>query len=171
MKLILLLLLISTSAVADIDGLFSVGMGKDVLSHQNFERVGTLGVRYGKDWKVQANTGYYFAPAEGQVSSYFGSLQGGLEVVGHSGIYSQAMFGPALVSASRDSKLTGHFQFHLATGVGIKSDNGYSLALIWSHLSNAGIELPNIGRDLLTLQVIIPIVKTTPDCKDDPNVK
>lgn len=155
----LLTLMISASAQAasEADLMLGVGMGKSVLDQQgNFERLGTLGVRYGSVWKIQANGGYWYAPALGDRSSLYGSLQGGVEVVGEGGMFAQVMFGPGIIQHP-DDKLAGHFQFHLSTGAGIKSEQGYTLALVWNHLSNAGILQPNLGRDLLTLQVGIPL--------------
>jgi len=156
----LLALVVSTNCdiatAADLDVSLSVGMGKSVLNHIAFERVGILGIRYGNTWKVQANGGYWLALAQGEKASMFTSLQGGLEVVGESGVFASVMFGPAWVQ-NPDVKLSGHFQFHPVFGFGVKNSKGYSLAFAWQHFSNAGIILPNMGRDLLTGQVTIPI--------------
>ena len=96
----------------DLSGHVSVGMGKSVLDARTFERLGAIGVSYGNTWRVQANGGYWFAPAAGERSSLYGSLQGGLEVVGDGGTFAGIMFGPAVIQAD-DSKLSGNFQFHL----------------------------------------------------------
>jgi hypothetical protein len=144
---------------AELDATLGVGMGKSVLDKRAFERFGTLGVRYGgTSWKLQGNGGYWLALQPGEQSSVFGSVQGGVEVVGQSGTFAQVMFGPALVQ-NPDSKLAGHFQFHLAAGAGVKNSAGYGLAFIWNHLSNAGLVQPNMGRDLLTAQLLIPLYK------------
>ena len=150
-----LLMLLSGCATAGLDATVGAGIGKDVLSHQPFERYGTLGVRYGDVWKTQANAGYWLAFNE-QNSSLYTSLQGGLEVVGQGGTFAQFMFGPAYIGQD-DSKLTGHFQFHMTGGVGVKNVDNYGISFLWTHFSNAGIEQPNLGRDLLTLQLIIPL--------------
>ena len=151
------LLVSSVAQAASLDALVGAGVGKNILAqHAPFERFGTLGIRYGGAWKIQANGGYYLALAEGERSAWMGSLQTGLEVVGDGGTYGQLMFGPAYVSQD-DSKLSGRFQFHLTGGVGVKNDDGYGIGVMWNHLSNAGIKQPNMGRDMITAQLTIPI--------------
>jgi hypothetical protein len=165
MKLLILSLLFLSSIAnaASLDAMLGVGMGKSVLDKRAFERYATLGVRYGNEWKVQANGGYWLALNEGESKSLYGSMQGGVEVVGDGGLFASIMFGPAIIQ-NPDAKLSGHFQFHLTPGVGVKSDSGYELFFTWHHFSNAGLAkdkngkmLPNFGRDLLTLQLAIPI--------------
>lgn len=148
------------SSAASLDSVIGVGIGKDVLSPgHGFERYATLGVQYGATWKLRANASYYLALAEGQVSSYVTSLQGGAEVVNTSGQYASVFFGPANISQP-DSKLSGHLQFHATFGFGVKdASTGCGLGLAWVHLSNAGIEQPNLGRDLITLQLSIPLLR------------
>lgn len=143
---------------ASLDALVSVGIGKSVLDKKAFERYASLGVQYGAIWKVRANGGYWLALNDGEKASLYGSLQGGLDVVGSGGTYATVMFGPALIQHP-DSKLGGKFQFHTCFGVGMKNDAGYGLAFLWQHFSNAGIVMPNNGRDLLTAQLVIPIYK------------
>lgn len=157
--LLSLLLLASSALAADLDATVSIGMGKSVLNHKAFERVGSLGVKYGgSTWKLQANGGYWLALNEGEKASLFSSLQGGIEVVGKSGTFASVMFGPAWIQ-NPDSKLSGNFQFHPTFGFGIKNEGGYTLAFVWQHFSNAGIVLPNMGRDLLTLQAAFPLYR------------
>lgn len=142
---------------ADLDAGLTVGMGKSVLNHTAFERVGMVDLRYGgATWKTQLNGGYWLALGDGERASFFASWQGGIEVVGPSGAFATAMFGPAWVQ-NPDRKLSGRFQFHPSFGFGVKNRGGYSLAFVWHHFSNAGIVLPNAGRDLLTGQVVIPL--------------
>lgn len=157
--LIILGLLCATNAFAksDLDAVLGVGIGKNVFGSAPFERYGMIGVRYGNAWKVQLNSGYYVANALGEKSSFIGSLQGGLEVVGSGGAFAQFFFGPALISQD-DAKLAGTFQFHLTGGVGVRNNDGYGIGISWQHFSNAGIQQPNLGRDLLTLQVTIPLL-------------
>lgn len=143
-------------ATARTDALVSAGIGKDVLAKQPFERMGSLGVQYGDAWKVRANGGCWLATAPGQNSSGFGSLQGGLEVVGEGGTFAGLLFGPSFITRP-DAKLSGRFQFHLSGGVGVKNRAGYGVGLKWEHFSNAGLILPNYGRDLWTAFLVIPI--------------
>lgn len=152
-------LLSSSSLASNLDATLSVGMGKSVLKQKAFERVGSIGVRYGwNTWKLQANGGYWLALAENEKASLFTSLQGGVEVVGKDGVFASVMFGPALIQTP-DNKLSGHFQFHPTFGIGIKNTDNYALSFMWQHFSNAGIILPNAGRDLLTLQAIFSLYR------------
>lgn len=153
---ILFLMIISYPASA-LDLLVGAGIGKDVLApHQPFERYGTLGLRYGDVWKLQTNGGYYLTTAEGQRPSYYTSLQTGMEVVSLGGQFGSLMFGPAYLSQP-DDHLSGHFQFHLTGGIGFKNTTNWGIGSYWTHFSNAGISQPNLGRDLLTGQLTIPI--------------
>jgi hypothetical protein len=94
--------------------------------------------------------------ADGQKASGFGSLQGGLEVVGDGGTFAGLFFGPALITTP-DAKLSGHFQFNLSGAAGVKNRAGYGVGMKWEHFSNAGLILPNYGRDLWTAMLVIPL--------------
>lgn len=152
--LLLALLMPSYSVAAVLDGTLNVGIGKNVLQRQPFERYAAAGVRYGGSWKVAANGGYWLALADGERSSWFGSVQGGLEVQGQGGTTAAIFFGPSYVHQD-DSKLSGHFQFHTTFSVGVKA-GGLGIVYEWVHFSNAGIKLPNNGRDLWTAKIIVP---------------
>jgi hypothetical protein len=138
------------------DAIVGAGIGKNVFGELPFERYGTIGLRYGDEWKIQLNGGYYLDPAIME-SSFVCSLQGGIEVDGKSGVWTSFMFGPAYLFSPDDIKLSGHFQFHLTGGIGIKDSYDNRLGITWNHYSNAGFEQPNLGRDLLTLQLVIPL--------------
>jgi hypothetical protein len=153
------LLLEDSQAAHRIDGLLGIGVGKRILERGPFERFGSVGMRYGgQTWKVQTSAGYWMAPAHLERHSFYGSLQGGVQVEGKGGTYAQMMFGPALISQD-DCRITGMFQFHLTGGLGIVDDNGTGVSLLWTHFSNAGIKQPNLGRDILTLRLIIPVFR------------
>jgi hypothetical protein len=159
-KLILLGLLLCTqvSHASSLDALAAIGIGKNVIGSEPFERFGTVGLRYGDVFKVQANGGYYLAIGANEKSSWFTSVQTGIEVVGSGGAKAIFMFGPAYLGNPDDNKLSGHLQFHLTGGIGIKDTKNYGLSLLWNHFSNAGIKQPNLGRDMITLQITIPII-------------
>lgn len=53
-----------------------------------------------------------------------------------------------------DRYLSGVFQFFLDAGIGIRNKSK-ALGIGWKHISNAGIARPNIGKDLLTLQILL----------------
>jgi hypothetical protein len=151
---LILLGLLTGCATASTDAIVSAGIGKDVAGDGPFERYGSLGIQYGDIWKVRGNGGYWFSP--GGVSSSFGSFQGGLEVAGAGGGFASILFGPALIT-DEGGKLAGHLQFHLSGTAGVQDSNGYGIGLQWIHLSNAGIQSPNLGLDVWTACLLIPL--------------
>ena len=52
-----------------------------------------------------------------------------------------------------DSYLGGYFQFNGDLGVTLRDYKGNGIGLAYSHLSSAGIEMPNQGRDFITLEL------------------
>ena len=61
-------------------------------------------------------------------------------------------FGPEYLVSPDGIELSGHFQVALEGGIGI-SDAKSHIGLTWRHTSNSGIELPNLGRDFVMIQV------------------
>lgn len=154
-----LVLSLFTANAADLDAIVAAGVGKSILDkHQAFERYGQVGIRYGGPWKIQVSGGGYATTGDGERSSFYGSVQTGLDVVSDSGTFGQMLAGPGYVSRD-DSKLTGNFQFHLTGGVGYKNTSGYGLGVMWNHFSNAGTKLPNLGRDIISVQMILPLYR------------
>lgn len=151
-----LMFLLTPARAATLDLSLSAGIGKSVLAHEAFERYGALGVEYGSAWRARANAGYWFSPAPGTRSSPFLSFQGGPEIVSESGFTAAFRLGPAWI-AHPDSQLSGHWQFHMTFGAGLKDRGGRSIRAEWNHWSNAGLKLPNMGRDILVLSVTFPV--------------
>lgn len=71
--------------------------------------------------------------------------------------FAQALWGIALLSGT-DSMLGGIPQFKQDLVLGLKDGFGCSIGLVYTHMSSAGVFLPNIGRDFLTLRLSIPIL-------------
>lgn len=61
------------------------------------------------------------------------------------GIYGKAFTGPCLISTT-DSALGGHFQFCEDIGIGLRDTKTF-MGIAYQHISSAGIESPNLGRD------------------------
>lgn len=138
----------------------AAGVGKNILTKEpgGFERMGRLGIQYGSAWKIALNGGYWLAQAPGEKASHFAALQGGLQVVGSSGMVTKFMIGPSWVQ-NPDSKLSGHFQFNPVFGIGMTDSASRTLMLEWSHWSNAGWKLPNLGRDIICLTASVPLYR------------
>jgi hypothetical protein len=144
------LLLMSSSASADV--VASVGAGKGILSDQPFERVGCVGYQYNfnSNFFVRPEVGYFNANSVGTSSSWTGGLLG-VQVTSTAGTNVHLASGPAYLQ-NPDNVLGGNFQFTNEAGIGLTDKNVY-LGLAWKHLSSAGIEIPNQGRDFIVLQL------------------
>jgi len=71
--------------------------------------------------------------------------------------YVENYFGPGLIT-STSKKLSGAIQFSTHLGLGFRDKRtGNEIGVLWKHISNGGINRPNLGRDLLMLSVGISI--------------
>jgi len=85
----------------------------------------------------------------------FGAYSIGIKV--EPGIfYAENFFGVSLISQT-DSMLSTNFEFTEEIGVGIQDTLGRFLGFQWKHFSNAGIQLPNKGRDFLLISTGVRI--------------
>lgn len=91
---------------------------------------------------------------QGRSDSAYGSYSVGLRV-NPEPLYIEALWGVALISTP-DVFLSGHFQFTQDLGIGFKDHYGRAIGVSYKHLSNAGIMLPNKGRDMFLIQIGIP---------------
>lgn len=89
----------------------------------------------------------------GRKSSGYGAYQIGVETDGPT--FARVMTGPALITTP-DVYLGGAFQFTEDFFLGLRGDNRNTVGLLYKHISSAGIEQPNVGRDLAGVQVSIP---------------
>lgn len=103
----------------------------------------------------QVEGGHFFdgVTSEGRLSSWWASYSLGVEVE-NGPILLRLMIGPEYL-ASPDAYLGGHFQFNNDAFVGTRDKTGRSIGIAYKHMSSAGIETPNIGRDFLTFQVAV----------------
>ncbi len=85
----------------------------------------------------------------------FGGANAGLHIVAPSGMAMRAGFGPSLISQT-DDRLSSLFEFHIQMKIGLEHD-GYGVGLQGDHFSNAGIVLPNLGRDIVSLYIQFPM--------------
>lgn len=60
--------------------------------------------------------------------------------------------GPSVIS-NTDALLGGPIQFMDDLHLGIQDPHGYYIGVMYRHLSSAGIETPNIGRDVVGLEL------------------
>lgn len=98
--------------------------------------------------------GWWDASGNGRKGSIYGAYQLGLEV--DSFLLARFMVGPAFIT-SPDSYLGGAFpQFTEDLFFGLQGKNGNTLGVKYKHFSSAGIYQPNMGRDLLGVEISIP---------------
>lgn len=106
-----------------------------------------------KKWEVGAFFDNSNRP--GAKSSAYGSYSVGLEPTAGA-FYVNFFQGVGLISCP-DTVLGGPFQFFEDMGFGIRDqDRGVSIGLHYKHISSAGIFNPNLGRDMMGVQLMIP---------------
>lgn len=66
------------------------------------------------------------------------------------GLFGKAFVGPCLISV-RDKALGGYFQFCEDVGVGIRDQQTF-IDVDYQHISSAGLESPNMGRDNIVFE-------------------
>lgn len=86
----------------------------------------------------------------GAISAQIGAKPGPV-----TGVYGYAFVGPCLISAT-DTELSTHLQFATDIGFGVR-DRDTFMSVGYGHISNAGIKLPNAGRDYLSFSVGISL--------------
>ncbi len=109
-------------------------------------------------FKYQGEVGFYAdTRADGNVrkSSALATGSVGFEVE-HSFFYASVFWGLGFISTP-DKQLSSVFEFNQDLSVGFRDSRGTSIALNYKHLSNAGITLPNEGRDFLMVRLQIPL--------------
>lgn len=97
--------------------------------------------------------GYVDNGGFGRKSAGVGKLQIGVKPGPATGLYGFAFVGPAGITAT-DTRLGSYFQFATDVGVGIRdSQDGTFMNVGYSHISNAGLALPNRGRDYAVFSI------------------
>lgn len=156
-------LIIALSSQSSADVVASVGLGKSAFAGVQgvpFERAASLGYEhaFSNGLFIRPEAGWFMDNSGRGVSSPWGAPL--------IGVRSQSAVGPSLHFAmgpgylhNPDSILGGHFQFSLEGGASLV-DRNFGLGVVWKHLSSAGINMPNRGRDFIALQVRIPVGRT-----------
>lgn len=154
MSLLFFLLFISTNSRADL--VTSVGVGKGIFGDHGtpFERAASLGYQF--DWGdffVRPEAGYFEDISGSGKSSLWLSPLMGVRALSGAGPELHIAVGPGYLQ-NPDQVLGGNFQFSLEGGLGLTSGDGTTyVGVAWKHLSSAGIEMPNQGRDFIVVQL------------------
>ena len=153
MKYLILLLLLSTPALAEVS--LSAGIGKGALYHNGtpFERSAAIGYQYNfkHDFFIRPEVGWFMDNSGNGKTSFWAAPLLGVSALSTVGPELHVALGPGYLQHP-DEILGGHFQFSLEGGVGITSKNAY-VGLAWKHLSSGGITQPNRGRDFIMVQL------------------
>lgn len=154
-------ILLSSVALADDQSFVKYGVGVAGSGKDSLAETKLLSIGYKSNiWSdyligLWEAGGFVDVTGSGRASSAFGF--GGAGVYVDSGpLYLQNTFEIGLIT-NPDSYLGGPFQFSEDIGVGLKSKSGASIGVNYKHISSAGIELPNKGRDFMTFVVGIPL--------------
>lgn len=91
---------------------------------------------------------------EGRKSAAFANAALGLSIIKET-LYTRFFFGPALISDT-DTRLSTHYQFNTDAEIGIRDERDVAMGIGYKHMSNAGIKLPNAGRDFIFIKLAIP---------------
>lgn len=156
-KTIAVLILICSASYAQ-DGQIAVDAGLGVFNSgkKSLSETKMVSISSQEDlWgalKQRATVGGWFDnTGSGRSSSGLISGQLGFEVNRNNtivGIFS----GPTVLS-NTDVLLGGNFQFMDDLRIGIQDNKNNYIGLFYRHISSAGIEMPNIGRDLVGLEI------------------
>jgi hypothetical protein len=153
----MLAILISTNSFAGSFAKYGVG----ILGSADYGTVATkvFSIGYEEDWFGplihQYELGLFSdSSGHGRSSSGFGFYSAGIEV--KPGYFLvRSLWGVGLIT-SPDSMLGGPFQFTQDLMIGVRDDKKNAIGIVYKHISSAGIELPNKGRDFITIQLEIP---------------
>lgn len=159
-KLTIALLFISSLAYAQNDqvvvdaGLGEFGTRGSSLSQVKFAKIG-LQEDLWYSLKQRFNTGGWLdSRGSGYSSSALIGYQLGFEV--KNDIFESSIFsGPTIIS-NQDSSLGGRIQFNESLFFGIVDKDSDSIGIAYNHFSSAGLEMPNLGRDFIGLEIKFP---------------
>lgn len=139
---------------------YSVRFGPGIVNNQLTGATKAMGVRaesyqfYGVYGAAELG-GYVDKVGPGRSSAAMGKLQIGVKPGPATGLYGYGFFGPCLISAA-DTQLGSNYQFATDVGLGIR-DSMTFMNIGYGHISNAGLKLPNHGRDYMLFSVGISI--------------
>jgi hypothetical protein len=159
-RLLIVLALLLLPIQADADTFASYGLG--VFGSASTGRSETKVVTFGHEhnifdgpfiWQYEVG-GFNDSGGNGRKGSGFGNISGGLEATPGYFVL-RSLWGVAGITTT-DTELGGHFQFNQDLLVGVKDSRGVIFGLDYKHMSSAGFERPNRGRDLMMLHLEFP---------------
>lgn len=156
MRYSLLLLLLGSLCFADdsyvLDG--GVGIANSAKKGLSETKMLTLGKQYDLIGPIKERAivgGWLDNSGGGKNGSGLVSGQIGFEV-NRNGLVAGLFTGPCLIS-NTDTMLGGHFQFMDDLHLGLEDHSGNYLGVMYRHISSAGISTPNLGRDIMAIEM------------------
>lgn len=149
----LILLLIATPALAD-TAYFRYGVG--VFDPQKLGSVKTFALGYqhpiSRVFLLQTDLGLFTDSGPGRKSSFTLSQSIGPRTnVGP--VHLTSLWGVSAVPTPDNNRLSGYMQFVNDIILEVRGKNGVGFGASYRHMSNAGLSLPNKGRDWLTFRM------------------
>lgn len=156
-KLLLIILLFSTSALAQDDqyvldgGIGVFNSGKKSVSETKMMSFGVQEDIWAaiKDRFVVG--GWIDNAGNGRNGSAFFATQLGFEV-NRDGLVAGVFTGPSIITTP-DSLLGGYFEFTDDLHLGIQDEYGNYTGIFYRHISDAGLTSVNLGRDIIGLEL------------------
>lgn len=141
--------------LAQLSGNLYAEFGPDINSNVYLPKYFTVGYTDNLTdiLNYQLEVGGWRTNIQSEQSSFYSSYQVGF--VAGSPLYARGFTGIAAITQT-DSRLSSPFQFKHDVGVGIKNKRNVGIGVNYSHVSNAGLKLPNLGRDFIQLRVELP---------------
>jgi hypothetical protein len=141
--------------LAQLSGNLYAEFGPDINSNTYLPQYFTVGYtdKLTDILDYQMEVGGWRTDIQSEQSSFYSSYQVGF-VAGRS-VYARAFTGVAAITQT-DSRLSSPFQFKHDVGVGVKNKRNVGIGINYSHVSNAGFKMPNLGRDFIQLRVELP---------------
>lgn len=147
------LFLLAANAKAD-EVFFKYGIGI-LLPKNYFAEVKGFAIGYQRPiWDVithKGELGLWADPYSGRSSSGYAAYSVGVSVRPRY-FYAESFWGIAGISHP-DAQLSTNFEFIQNLGAGVRDRKGRFIGVEYQHLSNAGIQLPNYGRDFILIKV------------------
>lgn len=157
-KLLLILLFCIPSFAGEIQARY--GLGIEIPEPTYKAEVKHFSLAYQTDlpplFIEKTELGAWFDDNAARSSSAFISYSVGLRIKVQY-IFAECLWGGALISTPDNVFLSGHIQFMQDLGIGLIDELNRTIAITYKHISNAGIQLPNKGRDALQVQVGFPL--------------
>lgn len=132
---------------------YGVGFNEDTVIDDALRSINV-----GHYWKLNesvswAISGGYYGDSRADLDTGYACAQFGTSLKPFDWMFVENYFGPCYFHETRGA-LSGHLQFATNLGAGWRDPStGSEIGLNWKHFSNAGLQKPNVGADLLMLSL------------------